>query len=137
MFKAKDIMNSDIVAIDPEETVEHVMEQMIGRGISGLPVIDMSGQLVGVITEFDLLELVWDPNTDKNKVYHYMTRDVRTVDENCGLVEVADTFQSLSVRRLLVVRGDAVVGIISRRDLIRCVLKIRGQMAARERPVTA
>ena len=63
---------------------------MIRLGISGLPVVDMSGQLLGIITEFDLLDLVWDPNTSKNKVYHYMTRDVRTVDEEDELVDVAE-----------------------------------------------
>ena len=125
MTKAKDIMNSDIITVDPEDTVEEVMGQMIRHGISGLPVVDMSGQLVGIITEFDLLDLVWDPNTGKNKVYHYMTRDLRTVDEDDELVDVAEVFRMLSVRRLLVMQGERVAGIISRRDLIQHVLRIR------------
>ncbi len=127
MIKAKDLMNTDIITVDPEDTVEKVMEEMVQRGISGLPVVDMSGQLVGIITEFDLLDLVWDPNTGKNKVYHYMTRDIRTVDEDDELVDVAEMFRMLSVRRLLVMRDEQVAGVISRRDLIRHVLRIRGQ----------
>jgi CBS domain-containing protein len=132
MSKAKDIMNGDIVAIDPEDTVEQVMAQMIQRGISGLPVVDMSGQLVGIITEFDLLDLVWEPDTAKNKVYHYMTRDIRTVDEEDEIVDVAEMFRTLSIRRLLVVRGSKVVGVISRRDLIRYVLNLRQQLSTPE-----
>jgi len=81
MSKAKDVMNTNIVAVDPDDTIEKVMSTMIRLGISGLPVVDIAGQLLGIITEFDLLELVWSPNTSKNKVYHYMTRDVRTVNE--------------------------------------------------------
>lgn len=112
---------------DPDDIVEKVMGQMIEHGISGLPVVDMSGQLVGIITEFDLLDLVWDVNTGKNKAYHYMTRDIRTVDEEDELVNVAEMFRMLSVRRLLATRGEQVAGVISRRDLIRHVLRLREQ----------
>ncbi|MGD0518750.1 MAG: CBS domain-containing protein [Thermoguttaceae bacterium] len=128
MIKAKDVMNTNVVAVDPDDVIENVMSTMIRLGISGLPVVDMAGQLLGIITEFDLLELVWNPNTSKNKVYHYMTRDVRTVNEEEELIDVADLFQTLPIRRLLVMRGDLVVGIISRRDLIWYVLKLRGQL---------
>jgi CBS domain-containing protein len=121
-------MNTNVVAVDPDDVIENVMSTMIRLGISGLPVVDMAGQLLGIITEFDLLELVWNPNTSKNKVYHYMTRDVRTVNEEEELIDVADLFQTLPIRRLLVMRGDLVVGIISRRDLIWYVLKLRGQL---------
>ena len=135
MLKAKDVMNVNLVMIDPEETIEQVMGQMIEHGISGLPVVDMSGQLVGIITEFDLLDLVWEPNTRKNKVYYYMTRNVRTVDEEDELVDVAEMFRTLSIRRLLVMRGDEVVGVISRRDLIRHVMKVRNRVSVPERDV--
>jgi len=128
VIKAKDVMNTNVVAVDPDDVIENVMSTMIRLGISGLPVVDMAGQLLGIITEFDLLELVWNPNTSKNKVYHYMTRDVRTVNEEEELIDVADLFQTLPIRRLLVMRGDLVVGIISRRDLIWYVLKLRGQL---------
>ena len=132
MITAKDIMNADAVTVDPEETVEQVMGQMIQREISGLPVVDMSGQLLGIITEFDLLDLVCEPETEKNKVYHYMTRDVRTVDEDDELAAVTELFRILSIRRLLVMRGDQVAGVISRRDLIRYVLRLRRPVAAPE-----
>jgi CBS domain-containing protein len=133
MIKAKDVMNTNIVAVDPDDTIEGVMSTMIRLGISGLPVVDMAGQLLGIITEFDLLELVWNPNTGKNKVYHYMTRDVRTVNEEADLTDVADLFRTLSIRRLLVMSGGRVAGIISRRDLIWYVLKLRGQLPTPQR----
>ncbi|MGA2058832.1 MAG: CBS domain-containing protein [Thermoguttaceae bacterium] len=128
MIKAKDVMNTNIVAVDPDDPIEEVMSTMIRLGISGLPVVDMAGQLLGIITEFDLLELVWNPNTSKNKVYHYMTREVRTVNEEDDLVDVAELFRTLSIRRLVVMHRDQVVGILSRRDLIWHALKLRGQL---------
>ncbi|MGW8257304.1 MAG: CBS domain-containing protein [Thermoguttaceae bacterium] len=128
MLKAKDIMNTCIITVDPDETIEEVMSLMLREKISGMPVVDMTGQLVGIITEFDLLDLVWNPNTEKNKVYHYMTRDIRTVDVDAELVDIADMFQTLPIRRLIVMNDDRIAGIISRRDLIWYVLKLRGKM---------
>jgi CBS domain-containing protein len=133
MIKAKDIMNASIVTVDPDDTIEEVMSRMIRLGISGLPVVDIAGQLLGVITEFDLLDLVWDPNSSQNKAYNYMTRDVRTVSEDTDVVDVADLFQALAIRRILVMRDKQVVGIISRRDLIWYVLKLRGQLPSASR----
>ncbi len=86
--------------------------------------------MVGIITEFDLLDLVWDLESAKNKVFHYMTRSVRTVDEDDELDAVAEIFRKLPVRRLLVVRDGRVVVLISRRDIIRHVLKLRCQISA-------
>ena len=130
MIKVKDVMNTNVVSIDPDDTVEQAMSLMIRLGISGLPVVDMAGRLLGVITEFDLLELVWNPSTPKNKVYHYMTREVRTVNEEDELTDVVDLFHSLPIRRLIVTNGKQVAGIISRRDLIWYVLKLRHQVSA-------
>jgi CBS domain-containing protein len=133
MIKVKDIMHANVVSVDPDDTIEEVMSSMLRLGISGMPVVNMAGQLLGIITEFDLLELVWDPHTSKDKAYHYMTRDVRTVDEEADLTDVVDMFHTLSIRRLLVMRGEQVVGIISRRDLIWYLLELRGQLPEPQR----
>jgi CBS domain-containing protein len=130
MLKAKDVMNARVVTVDPDDTIEEAMSRMIKHGISGLPVVDMTDQLVGIITEFDLLEIVWDPDTDRNKVYHYMTRDIHSVDENDELTDIAEMFQRLPIRRLIVKCGNKVVGVISRRDLIWHILKLRGHLPA-------
>ena len=132
MSKARDLMSTDIMVVDPEQTVEEVMGLMIEHGISGLPVVDMAGQLLGIITEFDLLDLVWDPTTEKNMVYHYMTRDVGTVMEDSDVGAIAELLRTLSVRRLVVIDGEKVVGVVSRRDLIRYVLRVRSEAPTTE-----
>lgn len=125
MYTAKDIMNPNVITIDPDDTIEVAISLMSERGVSGLPVVDMSGHLVGILTEFDLLDLFWDPTTARNEVYHYMTRDIRKVEETDEVSAVAELFRMLAVRRILVVRSEELVGVISRRDLLRHVQRVR------------
>ena len=125
MYTAKDIMNPNVVTIDPDDTIEVAISLMCEHGMSGLPVVDMSGHLVGVLTEFDLLDLFWDPTTARNEVYHYMTRDIRKVEADDEVSAVAELFRMLSIRRILVTQDEQLVGVISRRDLLRHVQRIR------------
>ena len=136
MFQAKDVMSTFLFTVDPDDTIETAISLMLKHGLSGLPVLDMTGHLLGIISEFDLLDLVWDPQTNKDKVYHYMTREVHKVDENEDLSAVAELFRILSIRRLPVMQGDKLVGVISRRDLLRYVRKVREQGAAIVPPVS-
>ncbi|MBN2022140.1 MAG: CBS domain-containing protein [Pirellulales bacterium] len=127
MHTAKDIMTRDVATVDPDDTIEVAIELMSRHGVSGLPVVDMSGHVVGIITEFDLLDVFWDPATAKNQIYHYMTRDLRKVEEDDEVSAVAELFRILNVRRLLVMRDDHLAGIISRRNLLRHIQDLRRQ----------
>lgn len=118
MLKAKDIMTSAVVAVDPEDSIEKTIRLMLDHRVSGLPVIDRAGRLVGVISEYDLLDLVWDSDRADSEVYQYMTCPVHTVDEQDDVGCVAERFRLFGIRRLPVVRGNRVVGIISRHDLL-------------------
>ncbi|MCA9230804.1 MAG: CBS domain-containing protein [Planctomycetales bacterium] len=137
MLTVRDIMTSHVVFIDPDDTVEHAIDLMLRHGISGLPVVDSSGQLLGVITEFDVLDIVHDFFTEKNQVYHYMTRDIQTVDANTSATELADIFCQRSIRRYPVVDNNRLVGIISRRELIRLVHNVRTNNSHYAEPVLA
>ncbi len=124
---AREFMNTDLISVDPCDSVEAAISLMLQHSLSGLPVVDSIGRLLGFISEFDLLELVWDPETRQNKVYHYMTREIQKVDENTSLDDVAERFRILSIRRLPVMRGARIVGMISRSDLLAYVLQARGE----------
>jgi len=113
MFSAKDIMTDQIVFVDPDDNVERAIELMLRHGVSGLPVVDSSDQLLGVVTEFDILDMVEDFYTEKNKVFHYMTRDPETIDVSTPLAELASTFRQRSIRRFPVVDNGRLVGIFS------------------------
>ena len=60
MIKVKDIMTAHVVFVDPDDRVERAIELMLRHGVSGLPVVDSSGQILGVVTEYDILGIVDD-----------------------------------------------------------------------------
>lgn len=129
MFHAKAVMTTTIVTVHPEATIEEAFEQMLRHHVSGLLVMREDGELAGIISEFDLLHLLYEPETEKNKISDYMTADVLTVNEDDHLTDVADMFLTHSVRRLPVLRDGKVVGVISRRDLIRFIRDVRLRIA--------
>ncbi len=121
MFQAKDIMKSDVISVLPEDTVDHAISLLVDNQVSGLPVVDADGSLVGVITEFDLLELICDCSDGKGRVADYMSSDVCSVDEETDWVAVADMLRERRMRRLPVTRNGRLVGIVARHDLIRVI----------------
>jgi len=125
MFKVRDIMTNTVVSVGPDDQVEDAISQMLRHHVSGLPVTDADGDLLGVITEFDVLGMVYDVSIEHTKVYQYMTRNVLTVQADTTLVEAADRFLARPVRRFPVVDGEKLVGVLSRRDLIRFVRDAR------------
>ena len=125
MLKAKDFMTTDVVTVNLDDTIDDAVSLLLKHGISGLPVLDRAGLLVGIVSEFDLLELICDCRADRDKVCHYMSTDVCTVGEEDDWVAVADVFRNNHVRRLPVARDGKLLGIIARRDLMRTIQDAR------------
>lgn len=123
MYQAKDTMNANVVSIHPDASIQEAIQKLLDYNVSGMPVIDESGELCGVISEFQLLEVVYDPNLKGAQVQGFMTRDVITVDESALLATVANLFIVHRIRRVPVLRDGKVVGIVSRRDLLRYIVE--------------
>ena len=123
MYRAESVMKTDVFTIDENESVEHAMVSLAKHGISGAPVVDDADRLVGVISEFQLLEAIYTPDVRKEQVSNLMTRDVFTVTENSLLSDITNLMILHRIRRVPVVREDKVVGIISRRDLLRYIVE--------------
>lgn len=125
-MQAKDVMTTNVISVDVETTIREACRLLLEKGITGLPVVNQEGQLVGMITEFGLMEALYNPSIRNDPIRKYMTRDVLTVDENEPIAHVASLFLLHRIRRLPVVRNadmdGRVVGIISRRDLMRIVV---------------
>ena len=132
MFQAKDIMSTDVVTIDPEDMTDRAVSLLVEHRISGLPVVDDAGNLVGVITEFDLLDLICDFPTENGQVHQYMSSEVQGVEQDASWVEIADIFRMHTLRRLPVTHDGKLVGIIARHDLMRAIQqarrRVRGKM---------
>jgi len=132
MFEAQDIMTTNIVTVTPDATMRDAASLILRHGISGLPVVDNQRRLVGVLSEWDLLQLLETQETELESVGKYMTRDTVCIGEETSLVDVVDLFQSRRVRRLPVTRDEKLVGLVSRHDLIRFILTTRDRISGRD-----
>lgn len=119
MRTAKDIMVTDVIAVRPDTSVTSAAGILLQNRVSGMPVTDDDGMLVGVVSEFALLTLVYETGAAQERVGNHMTTDLITISEGVSLTVIADTFISQRVRRLPVVRDGKLVGQISRRDVLR------------------
>jgi CBS domain-containing protein len=121
MLTAGDIMTDALVTIRPNAPIEDAIEILLTREISGLPVIDEDGCLVGLITEFALLAMVYDHQVKSHTVDQHMTRELITVDADDPISRVADLCIVHRVRRLPVMKNGRLVGLIARRDVLRAL----------------
>ncbi len=117
----RDIMTEEIVSIRPTATVEEAIETLLLRRISGLPVIDENDRLVGIVTEFALLAIAYDPSILKEAVGQHMTTDLLTVDVDDPVRKVADLCIVHRVRRIPVLENGRLAGLIARRDVLKAV----------------
>jgi CBS domain-containing protein len=149
-MQAADIMTFGAASIRPDASVEEAARLMLQHRISGLPVVDKDGDLVGMVTERDLLrreasaqrrrwlELVLASvkPAEGPRLAHLatvgqvMTRPVVTVREDTPVDEVADILQRHRIKRVPVVRGGKVTGIVSRADLLRGLARLAEDMPA-------
>lgn len=143
-MKAKDVMTSPVVSVAPESSIVEAVRVMLQRHISGLPVIDKEGRLVGIVTEGDFLrraetgtqrrrprwlEYLIGPGrladeytrSHGRKVHDIMTPDPLTVSEDTSLDEIVGTMEKRRIKRMPVMRGDQVVGIVSRANLVHAL----------------
>jgi CBS domain-containing protein len=127
-----DYMTKNLITFHPEQSILEVMELFIQHGISGGPVLDDSGKLVGIISEADCMKVISDsryfnmPILDKS-VSQFMSKNVQTISHNASIFEAASMFHSNSRRRLPVLKNDQLVGQISRKDVVIAALKLSSQ----------
>ncbi|HTI00656.1 MAG TPA: CBS domain-containing protein [Acidisoma sp.] len=152
-IKAADIMTRAVVTAKPEDTVRVVAKRLAEHGISAVPVCDDAGHVVGMVSEGDLLrpftkskmlkrawwlELLAEGQDlapefqdylrlDGRRARDLMTTPVVTATEGASLNELADLITEKEVKRLPILRDGALVGIVSRADVVRALA--RGEMS--------
>jgi CBS domain-containing protein len=140
-MRAADVMKHGVVTIVAETTISDAARLMLHQGISGLPLVDSSGMLVGMVTEGDLLrrtetdterrrphwlEFLLGPgrlageyvHTHGRKIEEVMTQKVITITPETPLEEVVGLMEKHRIKRLPVIEHDRIVGIVSRADLL-------------------
>ena len=128
MFQARDIMTANVLTVNEDDTIDHAISLMLKHRISGLPVLDREGRPTGVVSEFDLLELICEGRTEQDLVSHYMSPGLFGVAEEDSWVTLVDLFRSKCVRRLPVLRDGKLVGIVTRHDLMYAIRDARQRM---------
>jgi len=144
-MKVADVMTRGVTTVGPEDLMTKAAHLMLQYDMSGLPVVDRRGKLFGIVTEGDFLrraetgterprrrwlELLLSPgqlaaeyaHAHGRKVEEVMTRDVVTVSGDSSLENAVELMESHHIKRLPVVRGDAVVGIVTRNNLLHAFI---------------
>jgi len=153
-MKASDVMTPDVISADPDATVLQAARYMLQHHISGLPVIDKTGALVGILSEGDFLrrrethtdrrpsrwlEFLMGPgklaaqytHTHGSKVSEVMTTNLHTVSEDTSLEKVVEMMERYRIKRVPVLRGKKIVGIVTRANLMHAMVSLaRGEPKA-------
>lgn len=122
MLKAKQVMTSEVVTIRPEATLAEAIRVLLDKKISGMPVVDAAGKLVGILSEKDMLNFAFSGNLGLTKVEEAMTREIVSFPPEAGVEEIALAIGQRHFRRVPIVADGRVVGVVSRRDIIRVAL---------------
>ncbi len=125
MLKAKDIMTTDVVTVKSQASVYEAIQELIDNNITGLPVVDDDMTVVGVISEKDMLKLLYDLEKDGGTVADYMTEMAVSFDPEDSLLDICNCFMENPFRRVSILSDGKLAGIISRADIIEYILKIK------------
>lgn len=130
MLTAADIMTRKPIALRSDASITEAIKVLLRRDISGVPVVDDAGGLVGILSERDCLRVVAvgeysaDDYERVRAVSEFMTRPKYTVTPEVGIYSLADFFLTHHERRLPVIEHDKLVGIVSRRDVLSGIQKM-------------
>lgn len=125
MAKAKEVMNPSVITVSKDEDIHEAIRMMILNNITGLPATNEDGTIAGVITEKDVLALLYNVEDKPGAVKDFMTTEVVCVDQEDDLDKVVETLQANYFRRVPVLDKGRLVGIISRRDIIKHIRELR------------
>ena len=156
-MRAMDVMTTNVITVDPNTSVQVLATLLSERGISGVPVVEADGRLVGVVTEGDLLhrtETGTERRTERRRarwldtigsdqeaardyvkahgrsVREVMTREVISVTDTTELADIATLLETKRIKRVPVLRDGRLVGIVSRANLVRALAMTRSEPAA-------
>ncbi len=120
---AKDIMSNKLVVAKEGMNLEDAVKLLVNNKITGLPVVDREGKMIGILSEYDIIANVGKEEKLSPEIFQRSityTIQVEAVDEDTPLNQILEKFIALKCRRLPVIDKDRrLVGIISRRDIMR------------------
>jgi len=149
-MRARDVMSTEVLSIAAEATVREAAQLLVNMRVSAMPVLDSKGFMIGIVSEADLirntgavapLEQVDEAYAERamrkahaRSVTNVMSRSVVCAAEDSTLQEISDLMLGRGIKRIPIVRDGAVVGIVSRIDLLRALLTLGREAFLQERP---
>jgi CBS domain-containing protein len=129
---ARDIMTSTVITAKEDMVVIDLMKLLLRWHISGVPVVDNDGMLLGIVTEHDVMNFAISGDAASTRASEVMTKQVETYDPDTLVVEIINHFAAHRIRRVPVVKDGKVVGIISRRDIVRYMDQMYSRLVVEE-----
>lgn len=124
-LKVKDYMTANKCAFTPDMDILRAIHKMLDSQISGAPVLDNHGNMVGFLSEKDCMQVAlnsaYQQDGAAGRVSEFMTPNVDTVDVDTPIIDVAELFLKGSYKRFPVVKDNRIVGTIARRNILRAL----------------
>ena len=127
-----DYMTTNLITFKAQDSLDHVILQLITYKISGGPVINDKNELIGIISETDCIKHISEskyynmPSDTNNTVGKYMVTAVDTIDKNMNIFDAAFKFISSRRRRFPVIENGKLIGQLSQKDVLKAALKVPG-----------
>ena len=118
-------MKSGLLTVRTSTPVYEVMDILSTKNVTGLPVVDDYMNMLGIVSEKDILKLLYDPDAKPGLAGEYMTTGVIGFEQNTSLFEICDCLINNNFRRVPILNQGKLVGIISRTDIMAYILKNR------------
>jgi CBS domain-containing protein len=127
-LKVKDFMTANKLTFTPDMQILDAIKVMLDSRISGAPVIDSHGNMVGFLSEKDCMKVALNTAylqaEAAGRVSEFMTTGVQTLDVETPIVEVAELFMASSFKRFPVITDNRLVGTITRQNILRALQKV-------------
>ncbi len=125
MFNIKKAMTTDVIIVQEDTTIYDAMKILRDNDITGMPVIAGDMQVIGIVSEKDLIRLMYLTGHPNPLVKEVMTKEVVSFDENDSFIEVAECLINNNFRRVPILSKNKLIGIITRNDIIKSFIKYR------------
>ena len=121
--KAADIMTTNVITAKKDMLLTEAIALLLRWHISALPVVDREDKMVGIVSEIDLVNLTFDGNAADTTIEEVMVTDIVSFSSDTELADLVQTFSKRHLRRVPIIDKGKVVGIVSRRDILREILR--------------
>ena len=126
MLKVKDIMTENVISVKKDTPIFQAIEILADNDITGIPVVKGDMTVVGILSEKDVLSVLYAPQENESKVVDdFMTQPAICFERDESVMDVCDCLRESFFRRVLVTEHGKLVGIVTRKNIIKCILQAR------------